>query len=441
MLSLAPRNGSVMVPTLVFLALVAALPLAMLSLVFALLIIAAAMLVILVAWLGLEGASTVLMVFAFALAPADKLGVSFLGVSDVFFFVAMGLVLPRLLRTAVSLPGLFLVGSLFFIAIGLVSSVAAQNPAVYYYTSRVIFTFVVLPVLVLWWAPRGKVLVWLLVAFAAGTILSVLYGIPTIGAYRNLGLTQHPNVLGYTATLTVSLVPFLFLALSPRWRLWICGAALGGAGIGILTSGSRAALVVAIFLIVMVPAVERSIPLALAVAIAGVVAVGAIGQRASPTEGQDALSRLLGAGDVTGSDQARTEGVERTWAVAINHPWLGTGFNFSDFIGHNVYVQVAAAVGFIGLGAFILLLLSMVTSIFATGNIHSRLVYPAIVFIVAGPVSPQLTDRYIGLLLGIALIGVMAVKGDRQFGDTQHPKAGTRRLSHFTGLADVRLRS
>lgn len=419
--SFASRHASVIAPTLVVLALVGALPLAMKSLVLAVLILGAVMIVILVGWLGLEGASAVLMVLAFALAPADKLGVAVLGVSDVFFFLAFGLVFPRLLRTALSVPGLFAVSSLAFVAIGLMSSVVADNPAVYYYTARVIFTFIVLPAMVVWWAPRGKVLVWMLVAYAFGTGVSVLYGVPSIGAYRNYGLTQHPNVLGYTATLTVALVPFLYLALSRRWRVWICGAALGAAGLGIITSGSRAALVVALFLVVLVPAVERSIPLTLAVATAGVVAVAAIGQRTAPTEGQDALSRLLGAGDVTGSDAARVEGVEQTWAVALAHPWLGAGFDFADFLGHNVYVQVAAGVGFIGLAAFVVILVSMVTPIFVTSNIHSRLVYPAIVFIVAGPVSPQLTDRYIGLLLGIALVGVMAVKNNLQFGDQDEP--------------------
>jgi hypothetical protein len=194
----------------------------------------------------------------------------------------------------------------------------------------------------------------------------------------------------------------------------ICVGALGGAAVGIVTSGSRAALVVAIVLLLLVPAVERSVALALSVSIAGVIGVGFIGQRASPTEGQDALSRLLGAGDAAASDQARVEGVDKTWSIALDNPWLGTGFNFSEFLGHNVYAQVAAGVGFFGVAMFVVLLLSMVTALVATDNIHSRLVYPAIVVIVAGPVSPQLTDRYIGLLLGIALVGVNAVRASRQ---------------------------
>jgi O-antigen ligase len=412
----APATTSVLITG----GLLLAVPLAMRSVLFAIAIAGVLVIAILVGWLGLERTSVVLMVLAFALAPADTLAVSFLGVSDVLFFLAMGLAIPRLLRTRLTLPTAFIVASLAFITFGLLSSVAADDTAVYYYTARVMFTFVFLPAMVVWWAPRGKVLVWLLVAYAVGTGVSVAYGIPKIGAYRNYGLTQHPNVLGYTAVLTMALVPFLYVALSPKWRLRICGSVLAVVGVGIFTSGSRAALVVAVVLVVLVPAVERSIPLALTVATAGVIAVGVIGERAAPAEGQDALSRLLGAGDVSQSDQARVEGVDKTWDVALNHPWLGTGFDFSDFIGHNVYVQVAAAIGFFGLAAFVVILLSMVTALFATSNIHSRLVYPAIVFILAGPVSPQLTDRYIGLLLGIALVGVNAVKAERQ--DAEEPE-------------------
>jgi len=410
----ALRHATWTVPALVVAVLLAMIPVAMESVLYAAGIAGIVVLAILIAWLGLDRTSVVMMVLAFALAPADTLNVSFLGISDVLFFVAIGLAFPRLLGTPITLPAAFILASLAFMSIGMLSSVAADEPVVYYYTARVIFTFVVLPILIVWWAPRGKVLVWLLVAYAAGNAISVMYGIPSSGVTRNLGLSQHPNALGYTSMLTLSLVPFLWVAVSRRWRNWICGAAVAGAGVGVLTSGSRAALVVAVGLILLVPAVERSIPLALTVAISGVTAIGVLGQRPAPTQGQDALSRLLGAGPVEGSDQARLEGVAKVWQTALDHPWLGTGFNLVDFNGHNVYVQVAAAVGFIGLAALIGILISLVTPVFTTSNIHSRLVYPAIAVIAAGPVSPNLTDRYFGLLLGIALVGGNIVRAERQ---------------------------
>jgi hypothetical protein len=410
------RRAPAMIQYSSVLVLLLMLPLAMKSVILGLALVVLLLLVILVASLGLNKASTVCMVLAFGLAPMDKLGVAVLGISDVFFFLAIGLALPRLLRHRITLPPAYSLAAIAFVTIVLLSCVSAGDGQVYYYAARVIFTVVFLPIAVVWWAPNRVILVRMLVAFAVGTGISVLYGLPKIGAYRNYGLSQHPNVLGYTATLTMALVPFLFLSLTPKWRWWICGGALGSAGIGILTSGSRAALVVALFLIVLVPAVERSIPLALTVITSGAVVVAYVGERAAPAagQGQDAVTRLLGGGDVSGSDQARKEGLSNTWHLALTHPWLGTGFELSEFLGHNVYVQVAASLGFIGVSIFIWLLFSMVTPLLVTSNLNSRLVYPALVYIVAGPVSPQLTDRYIGILMGVALIGVNSVRAQRQ---------------------------
>jgi O-antigen ligase len=438
----ALRRAAVPASVLLTAFLLLALPLAMASLLLAIALAGMFMVLILVLALGMERASILLMVLAFAFAPADSdsLTVAFLGISDVFFFLSLALAFPRMLRTPLSMPPVFAFAAAGFSAIALMSSVAANEPGIYYYTARVVFTFVILPMLVVWWAPRGKVLVWLLVAYAVGTSISVLYGLPRIGAYRNYGLSQHPNVLGYTTMLAVAVVPFLFVGLSRRWRYWICGAALGGAGIGILTSGSRAALLVTIVLILLVPAVERSIPLAITVASVGAIAITYIAQRPVPADGQDALSRLLGAGGASGSDQARVEGVERTWQVALDHPWLGTGFTLSEFNGHNVFVQVAAALGFIGLALFVVLLLSLVPAVLSTGNLHSRLIYPAIAVIGAGPVSPQLTDRYMGLLIGTALVGVNAVRAGRQFerddpeDESPPPERLNRKNSSFSGI-------
>lgn len=425
----ALRHAPWTVPALVVAVLLAMIPVAMDSVLYAAPIAGIVVLVILVAWLGLERTSAVVMALAFALAPADTLTVSFLGISDILFFLAIGLAFPRLLGTPLILPAAFALASLVFVAIGVLSSVAADEGAVYYYTARVIFTFVVLPILIVWYSPRGKVLVWLLVAYAVGNGISVVYGIPNTGLSRNFGLSQHPNALGYTSMLTLSLLPFLYVALSGKWRNWICGAAAAGAAVGIFTSGSRAALVVGVGLVLLVPAIERSIPLGLTVAIAGVVAIGYLGQRTAPAQGQDALSRLLGAGPVEGSDQARIEGVAKVWRIALDHPWLGTGFNLVEFNGHNVYVQVAAAVGFIGLAALIGILISLVPPVFATSNIHSRLVYPAIAVIAAGPVSPNLTDRYFGLLLGIALLGGNIVRAERQLEAEELEPVPLRRLN------------
>lgn len=367
--------------------------------------------------LGLDRASTIALVAAFFTASWDKFvlpGLPILTPSDALFFLAIALALPRLVTHRLWLPPAFVIGGLVFFTFAVLSCLNSESPGESsYYAARVVLTWIVIPALLVWWSPRGKILLTLALAYAAGTCVSVVAGIPAINGWRNLGLSQHPNILGYTAVLAMALLPFLLRALAPQYRAWISLGVLATVGVGIMTSGSRAALVVAIVLVVLYPAAERSVLAALTVMASGVVAILIVGQRAS-SGGEDALSRLLGSGTAHVANEARVEGVARVWDLAVQHPFLGTGFTFSDFLGHNSYVQIAAAAGFISLAAFLVILWSMVAPLFVHDDIHSRLVYPAIAVIVISPVSPNLTDRYIALMLGLSLTGVVAVHEARR---------------------------
>jgi hypothetical protein len=375
--------------------------------------------VLLLGILGLDRASEWTMVAAFALAPCVELvvpGFRFFTISDVLLLVSIGLALPRLMARRLWLPPAFVIGSMAFVTISVLAGLQSSDPGgSYYYSARVIVALILIPALLVWWSPRSRVLLTLVLAYVAGTGVSVLVGVLEAGGSRSSGLTLHPNVFGYTAVLTLSLVPFLARTLTKRHRAWVGVTVFGIAVLGIMTSGSRAALVVALVLLVLVPAAERSIIAALTVLGSGLVAILIFSQRITAGgEGQDALSRLLGAGNVEGSDRARVEGVERVWALALEHPLLGSGFTFSDFVAHNGYVQIAAAAGFLGLAAFALVCASMVTPLFAKDDVHRQLAYPAIVFLCAAPVSPNLTDRYIGILLGLSMVGVVAIHGTRR---------------------------
>jgi hypothetical protein len=390
-----------------------ALPAALASQQIAIALGLAAIGVLLLALIGLERAANFTLVAAFFSVPWDRMvvpGVSFLTPSDALFLLAVVLALPRLLTHRLWVPPAFLIGSLVFTVLAVLSCLNSTNAAQSsYYAARVVIMLIVIPALLVWGAPRGKMLIALALAFAAGTSISIVWGVFASVGVCNYGLTQHANVLGATATLAMALLPFLPRALPRQHRTWIGLSVLGVAGVGIMTSGSRAALIVAVVLLVLYPAAERSIVAALAVLGSGVVAIVLVGQRVAASNSEDALSRLLGSGTATVANQARVEGVEKVWALAVQHPYFGSGFNFSDFLGHNAYVQIAASAGFIGLAAFVFVLLSMVAPLFLHDDIHSRLVYPAVVFIIAAPVSPQLTDRYIGFLLGLSLVGVVAV--------------------------------
>ena len=154
----------------------------------------------------------------------------------------------------------------------------------------------------------------------------------------------------------------------------------------------------------------------------GVVAILVVvgGRSATDEAGTDALSRLLGEGNVAGSNEVREKGVVYIWNLAVQHPFLGSGFLVDTFLGHNSYLQIAAAAGFISLAAFLLVCVSMVSPLFVHDNVHSRLVYPMIAFLVAAPVSPNLTDRYTGFLFGLAMVGVVAVHEGRLGGQQEN---------------------
>lgn len=369
------------------------------------------------ALVGLERASTMAMVGAFFVGSWDRFvvpGVAILSPSDALFLIAMVLAMPRLIHQRLWVPPAFLIGAIVFTTFAVLSCLNAESPGESsYYAARVVLTMVVIPALLVWWSPRGRVLVALAVAYAAGNAISIVAGLPDMGGWRNYGLSQHPNILGYTAVLAMALLPFLTRALPKQHRTWICLGILAAVGVGIMTSGSRAALVVAIVLVVLYPAAEKSILAGLAIVASGVAGMVIIGQRGTSANSENALDRLLGAGEVEGSNQARIEGMEQVWSEAVDNPFFGTGFAFVDFLGHNAYLQLAAAAGFISLAAFLVILWSMVTPLFVHDDIHSRLVYPAIAVIVVSPVSPNLTDRYIGLMLGLALTGVVAVREGR----------------------------
>ena len=406
-----------MLPVLAVCPLLLGLPLALRSLTVAIAFAAVAVFVLAWGLFGLDRTAAGTMVAAFALAPCVKFvipGFRFFDVSDGLFLVAIVLSIPRLVSRRIWLPQAFVLGSLAFVTMVVLASANSATPAQsYIYGGRVVLAMIAIPALLVWWRPQGKLLVTLALAYTMGTGVSVLVGLTQEGS-RSTGLTYHPNVLGYTAVLTLSLVPFLARALSKPYRTPICVAVFVVAFVGIMTSGSRAALITALFLIVLVPAVERSILAALAVVGAGLMALLYVPQRFGSGEGNDALSRLLGGGGAEGSNTARLNSVERTWEVALDHPFLGVGFSFSDFFTHNAYVQIAADSGFIGLAAFAAVGASMIMPLFSYHGVHSRLVFPAVVFLFAAPVSPNLTDRYIGILWGLSLVGAVAVHEARR---------------------------
>jgi O-antigen ligase len=172
---------------------------------------------------------------------------------------------------------------------------------------------------------------------------------------------------------------------------------------GIWISGSRASLLVLIILAAMFPFLERSIKAAGFIALLGIVGIAMLDRILDQNDGSNALSRLLGSGS-GGSDHERLEGLAEAWAVFQQSPIIGNGFEFETFLAHNIYMQVLTCVGIIGFVAFMLILWAFAIPLFTAKPPYRLLAYPAVAYIVVGPITPNLGSRYVGVMLAISFL-------------------------------------
>lgn len=371
---------------------------------------------VLAATVGAERTSKVLLVAAFGFAPLGllTLGSKFFLVADAAFFASLALAAPGLLRTRLRLPTVFVVGALFFIVMGFLASLLAADPlGSFRYLLLAIIALIAMPVLVAWMAPDDRWMFAMALAFGVGTAVSTLIGLPR-NEYRNYGFTYHPVALGYTAMLTLSLVPFLLNSkVRSRWIL-VPPVALV-ALVGVWTSGSRTGLIVLVALAVLVPVLERSLWFGLSVAAAATVLLPRFFTYDASADPTSALSRLQGSGGAQGSDSVRLDTLRIGLEQVRESPVLGNGYSIENtYVIHNLYLQVLAAEGLIGLIGILLILGLLVIPLLRGSSPRRYLAYPAVAVILAGPFQPNMTDHYLALVLGLSLIGAISSLG----GDT-----------------------
>lgn len=384
------------------------------------LIIGAAMalvlgLVLLVLALGLERSSTVLLIVAFGAAPLT-LYTAGAGITPAtgILFLAFVLALPRMIRTPLRLPAMFLVGALLFGTMGLVATVVADSALESLsYALTAILALVCIPMAVLWMAPTQKQIYLMALAFLAGTAASTLYGLPGY-TYRNAGFTYHPVALAYTTMLGLSLVPYLIMS-KVRGRWLLVPPLVVVALIGTWTSGSRTSLIVLAALVVVVPVAERSLRLGLAVA-AGVVLVLPFVFSYDPSgNSTSALSRLFGEGGAQGSDGVRIQTLHDGLRQVQDSPIIGNGYStIHTYLIHNLYLMVTAAEGIIGLVGLLLMFAALLIPLRTAAVPMRCLAYPALAVVIAGPFQPNMSDTYLGMTLGLSLIAAVSVMNERQ---------------------------
>lgn len=367
------------------------------SLVTAILALGLATTLVLVVCFDLSGAGTLFVTLAMFLAPSNdlRLGSSYVTASDILFVVGFALLTPTILRNRLRVPPLFLLGLAIVLAMGSLASIAAPVPIVSAnQLVRLIVGAFALPVFFMIWRPAQHVVVRFATAYIFGAVLSVGWAMleGPIGEGRYIGLTYHPNYFGLASLLGLSLVPYVVAQIPAayQWLIWGAGAICA---FGVFISGSRAALLVMIMIFVIYPFVERSVRAggAVMLGITGVLAFS--GRLLSEDSDSNALGRLFGGGTASGSDLDRQRALAEAWDQFRVHPLLGNGFD-GGLGSHNIYLQVAVAVGIFGLLGYLMIMWTALRPLFWPG-INHRLAYPVLAYLAVGPLTNTLWDRLI----------------------------------------------
>lgn len=359
--------------------------------------------VVAVAGLGPERVGLGLLGAAFVTAPFYKgLGSGHSTPTDLLLALAVVLLFPRLLLGRSRLAPPYVLGVTVVALTGTAASLASAQPVISLLVLvQWMICLVVLPrILISLHLSLTSIdrLAW---AFVAGHMVSTAYALvkgPVGDGGRYLGLTQHPNAFAQSGLLAFGLLLHLITRTERRWIAW---AALGVSLLSIYLSGSRGGTVAVALLILMIPVIERSALVTYFLAFAGVGALLALQQLVGVGDAGGSISRLTGSGSASASDTIRSqnlgEGLHRFHA----HPILGNGL-LDLFWIHNNYVEVAVAVGVIGLIAYLVVIWSLGRGLLGRSELR-RLCYPVAGYAVFGATIPSLTDRSIWMAVSLSV--------------------------------------
>jgi O-antigen ligase len=351
------------------------------------------------------------MMAAFASAPMYRGLEQMIGgvpPTDVFLLIGIIHLLPSFLGHRLKLPIMFLLGLMLMSVCSLIAVVITGDLLINaFYAVQWLFFIGLLPIVIAWWRPDLRVINLLLWSYLGGHLVSTAYGLAEGAAYagRHDGLTHHPNAFGLAGLTSIAIVLFLIRQYQDvRVRL-ILVAFVATSLLSITLSGSRAAIVVLVVLILLVPIVERSALMGV-----GLAAIAALGVMSIPfvvdiSGEESAIGRLAGSGTATASDRIRSEGLEVGFDRLWESPILGSGFaNVEEF--HNVFLEAAIAIGFVGLFGYLLVLYPLARPLFSTHPLR-RLTYMVWVFMGVGPTFPGLWDRTVWVPASLAALAML----------------------------------
>lgn len=330
---------------------------------------------------------TALVVAAFFFAPLSGLRAipppPTISVADALLLAGVAVLAPVLLRQRLQLPMPYVVGSLILLFAALVNTLLVADPASNISAARVVYAAIFLPTLIALWAPGPRTIGWLAGAYVCGTLYSLGYGLVSgpLPNDRYLGLGIHPNALGHSCALAVTLLPALAHRFPRRrwWFLLVAATCLVGA----VESGSRGSVLAILVIGLVYVALEQSIVLGLLGALVGALGLALWPAVVSAAQGNAVLDRLIGQGDAPLSDQQRLDNLSTALVRFNEHPLLGSGF--TDLrLAHNSHLEILVAVGVVGFVGWLLVVLALAAPLLRRSDPRHLLAYPAIFLVMVG---------------------------------------------------------
>lgn len=375
--------------------------------------LAAAVLLALLVAMGPDRLGTGLVLLGLGLAPMNSLrpiGGS-ITVSDLLLALGFLLLTPAILSRRAQVPAAFVIGSVLLLVLAVVSSLLSPDPAGSLAVMlRLTIAATVMPLLFLLWRPGRSLLPVLAWSYVAGQTLNTVAALvegPDGGGNRYAGLTVHPNAMALSGLMAAMLCLYLWHASPRRWLVLLAG---GVAVWSILLSGSRGTLLALVLIALLYPLVERSTASALAVVGAAVLTIPALGMIAAVLGDRGtALTRLLDeSSEEAGSDSKRLSELQDAVERLSSAPILGHGFDESTLLPHNIVLEIAIAVGVLGLAAWLLLLTPFVGVLFSSSP-DRRLGYTSLAYLAYGMTQPTLWERNLWAALCLALVATATV--------------------------------
>lgn len=258
-------------------------------------------------------------------------------------------------------------------------------------------------------APELSLVLWLWIVSASISALAALG--PELQSFgRPAGLADHPNHLAIVSLLASGPA----LALATRTRGAVRALALlccGALALGVVLSGSRAGLLglAIVVLLAVVLFNRRRVVLGLAVAALALSGLGAVGAVDLPSG--TAVTRLVsGDANVRLSNRERRAQLEASLDRVRRHPLTGEGFAYATE-GHDIYLQLWASAGLLGLAGFALVAGSALAPLARRPLARQRAHADAVLlvgvgvafggYLVAGLFQNVLWDRNVWLAVGL----------------------------------------